>query len=85
MNFHDLVEQIDDLVVRPLEAAASHDGAEAAAQSRLTVLLEHFLDALGFAAREDDVAAAVEGPLDDALDAVGLRRQAAPQLFRGPP
>src|SRR5450759_2805806 len=73
VDVHDLVQELDGLVVRPLEGVAPLDRAEAAAQGGLLVLLEHFVDALGRAAREDHDAAAGEGALDHVGDALGER------------
>src|SRR5712671_2770415 len=68
-----LLQQLDRVGQRPLEAVAAHDRAERAAGGDALDLRQHLLGALGLAAGEDDDAAAAERTLHHVLHAVGQR------------
>ena len=71
VDFDDLVEHGQGLLLRPLEGVAADDRAVAAAVADRAHLGEDAVEVLGLAARKDDDAPAVKGGLHDMADACG--------------
>src|SRR5205823_9748073 len=68
IGLDDAVQHVERFRLRPLERVAADDRAVAAAIVDRAHLVEHAVEVLRLAAREDDDPATVEGRLHDMLD-----------------